>query len=113
MNLNYALIGTRIRLYREIKGLSQEEIADRVHVTERHIRSIETGTKGASLSLMIELANVLETTVDELLRDYLTDEKATLKFEMFDILNGSTPIEQAILLDMLKHMKALLSEHGI
>ncbi len=113
MELNYDMIGMRIRQYRELKGLSQEELADLINATERHIRNIEVGRKGPSVSLLICLANALDVTVDDLLVDYLTGANMTFKAELLTLLTDCTLTEKAILMDMLKHMKKLLSEYGI
>lgn len=113
MDLNYDLIGIRIRQYREAKGFSQEELAERINATERHIRNIETGKKGPSVSLLVSLANALDVTANDLLADHLTGSNKTFNDEVIDLLTNCTPTEKAILMDMLRHMKKLLSEHGI
>ena len=95
------------------KGISQEELGDAVFVTGKHLSYIETGTKAPSLELLILLANALDATADDLLADHLTGSNTTLKEEVIDLLHDSTPAEKAILMDMLRHMKTLLQEHGI
>jgi transcriptional regulator with XRE-family HTH domain len=67
MEINYFMIGERIRQYREKKGLSQEDLADIINATERHLRNIEAGRKGPSVSLLISLANALDVSSDDLL----------------------------------------------
>ena len=66
-----------------------------------------------SVILLISIANALEVTPDDLLADYLTGLTKTSKAEALDLLTDSTPAEKAILMDMLRHMKKLLQEHGI
>lgn len=113
MDLNYVLIGMRIRRFREKSGLSQEELADRINATERHIRNIEAGRSGLSISLLVSLANTFDVTVDDLLADSLTCSNDSLRTEVFNLLSDCTPTETEILMDMLKHMKTLLSKYGI
>ena len=110
MDINYEQIGKKIRDYRELKGLSQEELAFTVDITERHLRNVEYGIKGLSVSLLISLANVLDITPNDLLADYLTASEET---QISDIFSSCNSTEKAILMDMLKHMKSLLSKHGI
>ena len=62
---------------------------------------------------LISIANALEVTPDDLLADYLTGLTKTSKAEALDLLTDCTPAEKAILMDMLRHMKKLLQEHGI
>lgn len=113
MELNYVLIGTRIRQYREEKGLSQEELADNAGISWRHLNYVEHGERKISVDVLIALANALDATADDLLADHLTGSNTTLKEEVIDLLHDSTPAEKAILMDMLRHMKTLLQEHGI
>jgi putative transcriptional regulator len=56
----------RIKIYRKEKGLSQEELANSCSVTRQTINAIENNKYDPTLSLAFCLANVLETTVDEL-----------------------------------------------
>lgn len=37
MNTKYNLIGVRIKYYRELKGLSQEELGDIIDTSNRHL----------------------------------------------------------------------------
>ena len=113
MESNNELIGSKIRHYREAKGFSQEELADIVDATERHLRNVEYGQKGLSVHMLISLANALDITPDILLSDYLTGSNDTQNTELIALLNDCNPTERALLMDMLKHMKALLLEHGI
>ncbi len=113
MELNYVLIGTRIRQYREEKSLSQEELADNAGISWRHLNYVEHGERKISVDVLIALANALDATADDLLADHLTGSNTTLKEEAIDLLHDSTLAEKAILMDMLRHMKKLLQEHGI
>ncbi|HJV17803.1 MAG TPA: helix-turn-helix transcriptional regulator [Bacillales bacterium] len=56
----------QIRQLRKIKKLSQDELAQLCHVTRQTINAIENNKYDPTLSLAFELANHLETTVDEL-----------------------------------------------
>lgn len=56
----------RIKLLRKIKKLSQEELAERCNVSRQTINAIENGKYDPSLVLAFALADILETSVDEL-----------------------------------------------
>lgn len=60
--------GKNCRLFREKKGISQSELADKVGVRPPMINFIESGTKLPSLALSLRIADVLGTTVDSLCR---------------------------------------------
>lgn len=54
---------------RKEKGLSQEQLASMVGVSRPFISQMETGEHLPSIKTAKALANVLECTVDELLRE--------------------------------------------
>lgn len=60
-------LGENIKAKRRGKGLSQEELAERVLVSAPMICQIERGTRNPSLQLGKAIADVLGCTVDELL----------------------------------------------
>ena len=72
MDVNYELIGVRIKRYRENKGLSQEELGDIINSTERHVRRIEGGHCGVSLNLLVSIANALGASVPPLFFRFLS-----------------------------------------
>ena len=57
---------TRVRELRQAAGLTQQQLADLVHVSSRTIISLEKGQYSPSLMLAYRIALVFHTTVDEL-----------------------------------------------
>lgn len=111
MDVNYDLIGIQIQKYRERRGFSQAELGDIINSTERHVRRIEGGHCGVSLNLLVSIANALGATMDDLLGANLLHTSNDA--EILSLIHDCTPTEKVILMDMLKHMKALLLENGI
>lgn len=56
----------RIKELRKAKNLRQEDLSDILGVTRQTINAIENDKYDPTLSLAFGLANVLETTVDQL-----------------------------------------------
>ena len=56
--------GKRIKKLRLQHGLTQEALADKVNVHVNSIGRIETGKKGISVDLAIELKVLFSTTLD-------------------------------------------------
>ena len=67
--LNYEMIGKRIRAERIKKGWQQAELAFRSDVTSAHLSHIETGKTKLALPTIVKIANALSVSVDELLYD--------------------------------------------
>ena len=57
---------TRVRELRQAAGLTQQQLADLVHVSSRTIISLEKGQYSPSLMLAYRIALVFRTTVEEL-----------------------------------------------
>ncbi|MDX8367884.1 helix-turn-helix transcriptional regulator [Cytobacillus sp. IB215665] len=56
-----------IAIFRKKKDLTQQQLAEIVGVSVGHICKIENGQKNASLYLLLDIADALDTTVGELI----------------------------------------------
>jgi transcriptional regulator with XRE-family HTH domain len=52
-------IGARIASHRKLKGLTQQQLADRAHVSVSLLRKVEQGVKPASSALVVSVAKTL------------------------------------------------------
>ena len=70
-------VENKIREFRQGKGLTQQQLAERVHVSSRTIISLEQGQYNPSLLLAYRLALVFGTTIEDLycLRENLKREE--------------------------------------
>jgi len=57
-------LGRQVRQLRESHGLSQRELAERMHTTQSVIARLEAGGSKPSLSTLERVANALGTSVD-------------------------------------------------
>ena len=55
-----------LRKYREAANLSQDQLASAVGVTQRYIGFIEAGDRTPSLKVAKKIADVLNSTVDDI-----------------------------------------------
>ena len=62
-------VGQRIKVAREKKSMTQEDLAARINISPTHISVIERGTKIPRMDTFVAIANVLEVSADELLVD--------------------------------------------
>jgi transcriptional regulator with XRE-family HTH domain len=59
-------IGQNIRKLRCARGVSQEELADRVRIPSRHLRRIEMGRSNVTINLLVAIAAELSVNVARL-----------------------------------------------
>ena len=58
-----------LRRYRKAKGLTMKELGEMVDVSESMIQMVETGKRKPSFELLLKLGEVLECSVDDLVRE--------------------------------------------
>lgn len=66
---------TRIKELRELNGLTQQVLADRVNVTRQTILFMEKGKYNPSLRLAWKIAQIFETPIEEVF-SFEDEEKA-------------------------------------
>ena len=113
MAIDYEKLGKRIKHFREQKGISQDELGNLVWVNNVHISNIETGKKAPSIDLLIELANALGISTEDLLVDSLIHSVSTADSEIHKLLIDCNKTEEEILTEMVKALKAILYRSGI
>lgn len=69
-------LGTRIAERRRALGLTQKQLADRLHITDRAVSRWERGAGSPDLSLIAPLCDALGMTADELLRGISPKQEA-------------------------------------
>jgi transcriptional regulator with XRE-family HTH domain len=62
------LFGARLREVRLNRGLSQQELAERVGIPQPHVSAMESGVKFPNLLTVLRLAAALECKVTDLVR---------------------------------------------
>ncbi len=60
------LIGLRIKEIRKIRGLSQEELAEKAETSANYLSRMERGTENPTLDMLIKLAHALEVEIWEI-----------------------------------------------
>jgi putative molybdopterin biosynthesis protein len=71
--------GTRLRLARRARGLSQQQVAEMARVTRQAISSLESGQSDPSLRVALALAGALGMTVEELFGPHETAAPVTAR----------------------------------
>lgn len=72
--------GKRIQKLRRERYLTQEELAIRLNISDRHLRSLERGEYAPSIDLFIEIAVFFDVTLDHLIMGKsLSDQEECLR----------------------------------
>lgn len=113
MATDYIKLGQRIGYLRRKNGISQEELAEKVNLSRESISTIESGKTGIRVESLIEIANSLGVSADDILVDYLKHSASTADSELHRLLLDCTKEEEYILTQTIKALKAILSSQGI
>lgn len=72
--------GNRIQKLRRERHLTQEDLAIKLNISDRHLRSLEKGEYVPSLDLFIEIAAFFDVTLDHLIMGKsLSDQEQILR----------------------------------
>ena len=108
MNIDYVVIGKRIREKRKSKNWTQAYLAEISGVEPSNISHIERAATKLSLPTLISIANALDSTLDELVYGNLKNS-AHISCEIIENeLSDCTPEEIKAILDMIKTTKSVL-----
>ncbi len=91
--MNASVTGKKIAELRKRKGLTQKDLAEKLHVTDKAISKWERGINFPELTVMELLANELDTTVVDL----LSLKKATNKEIVEEVTKISVAEKQSVL----------------
>ncbi len=100
--LDFAFIGKRIREVRSNKHLTQEYLADATGVNVSHISNIELNKVKVSLSLLVQICNALDVSMDYLLENEYHKPTSALETELLITIRDLPKEKQETLLKIAK-----------
>ena len=113
MAIDYEALGKRISNARKQVGITQEALGEQLNMTRKHISVIETAINRPSQDTLVDIANALNVSADDLLVDSLTHSASTADSEIHRLLLDCNTTEQEILTRTVKELKAILYGLGI
>ena len=71
------MFGERLKMFRKRKGISQEELADRLHVARQTVSKWENGTSVPDAIMLVKISEQLDVSVSELLGAHVENKEDT------------------------------------
>ena len=97
--LDFKMIGKRIKQQREFLGYTREQLAEQLDVSVNFCRDMEIGAKGMSVQTLAKLSSILKLSLDYiLLGETLNNEIEPLLL----MLNACKPEKRKYAEDLLK-----------
>jgi len=103
-------MGTRIKLARLKKGLTQNELSELISVDPSYISNIETGKKNISVVVLVNLVDALEILPNDLLCDSIETITPEIQNEYLKVIEKGTPNQIHIVTNFAK---GLIEEPGV
>ncbi len=82
MNIDYQLIGERIKQARKSKGMTQEVLAEKLSVSIGYVSQVERGITKISLDLLGAISSILECNVASLISESAVESTEYMETEL-------------------------------
>ena len=108
MNIFTERFGQRVRYYRKMLGLSQEQLAELCELHPTYIGQLERGEKNASLETIMRICFGLKITPSQLF-EYFTEESSTIiPKQAYDLFMSLPEDKQRVMLELLQKAAELI-----
>lgn len=87
MNIDYKLIGERIKRRRKSRGMTQELLAERLNVSIGYVSQVERGITKISLELLGAISSILECDIAELISESVPSQNKYMDTEFTAAFN--------------------------
>ena len=101
MEIDYKIIGQRIREARKKKGYSQEKLSEMIDVAVPYISRVERGEK-VNLKRLAQISKVLDVPIEYLIGGVVTQAENYLDRELYEVLLQCSPAKQRLIYNIAK-----------
>ena len=102
MELNYTIIGMRLKQARMDKKMTQEDLAETLDLSVAYVSRIERGSTKISLKRLSEICTILEVSEGEILEGTTPDSNSYLNTAFSDLLKNCPPEKMDLIYNVAK-----------
>ena len=106
--VDYKALGKNIRKYRIRAGLRQEDLAEKCDCSNSHIGQVENARTIPSLEMVLNIANALDVTVDQLLIASIDHAEVVFLREMEERIRKLPTATKIMACDELSNLLAII-----
>jgi len=104
------LFGENLQKLRKQSGFTQDQLSEKLEISQKHLSMLETGTQFASASLISKICETLNIEPAELFERGLSENQSTKLFaKIANAMELSLKRNRDIILDELKNESRLIS----
>lgn len=103
--MDFSTFGEAIKNARIAKGLSRNQLADKMDISPRYIAAIENSGQHPSLQIFYELVTILNISVDRFFFPEIDNEKSTQRLVVECLLDELDERELTLASELIKVIK--------
>lgn len=100
--IDFGIIGERIKCKRQEKGITQEQLAEKMDLSVAYLSRVERGKSSINLKRLVEMSELLGINVSELITGTNPKTEIYLDKEMKNVLEKCTPEKQRLIYHIAK-----------
>ena len=94
---DFKAFGQAIKAARKAKGISRNQLADKMNIAPRYIASIENSGQHPSFQILYELVTLLDISVDQIIFPHKETDKSTQRRQLDGMLDDMNSGELTIM----------------
>ena len=102
MNIDYKLIGERIKRVRKSKGITQENMAEKLNVSIGYVSQVERGITKISLDLLGAISSILNYDISGFVAESAVNSSEYLESEIVSELRKLDQGKKKFILNVIK-----------
>ena len=107
---DFKAFGQAIKAARKAKGISRNQLADKMNIAPRYIASIENSGQHPSLQIFYELVTLLDVSVDQFFFPNKGTDKSTQRRQLETLLDSMDSKELKIITATAKGIEEVKNE---
>lgn len=101
MNIDYSLLGKRIKASRKKANITQEQLAESLEISTQYISQVERGVTKVSLDTLAQIAVLIDEEISVLITGTSINSKTYMTEEINGGMTGLLPKERQMLNDFI------------
>ena len=102
MNIDYKLIGDRIKKARKSNGITQDVLAEKLNVSVGYVSQVERGITKISLDLLGAISSILDCDIAGLITESATNSSEYMESELISEIRKLDGKKKKYILEIIK-----------
>jgi transcriptional regulator with XRE-family HTH domain len=102
MNVDYKLIGERIKKTRKLNGITQDVLAEKLGVSIGYVSQVERGITKISLDLLGAISSILDCDIESFITESATNSSEYMESELLFEIRKLNSKKKKYILEIIK-----------